>query len=47
MKFFKNGDWGIKLLSLILAIVLYHSLKHGTENEQETNGNGRSIFQYR
>ena len=44
MKFLKNGNWGLKLLALILAIVIYHSLKN--ESAQSANqGNDRSIFQ--
>ncbi len=47
MKFFNKGEWGIKLLALILAIVLYHSLKHGTENADKPKHDERAIFQYR
>ena len=43
MKIFKNGNWGLKLLALILAIVIYHSLKK--ESAQNNNGNDRSFFQ--
>ena len=28
MNWLKRGNWGLKLLSLILAIVLYHTLKN-------------------
>ena len=45
MSIFKNGNWGLKLLALILAIVIYHSLKN--ESTQNTNGNDRSLFQHR
>ena len=44
MKLLKNGNWGLKLLALILAIVIYHSLKN--ESAQNTNGNDRSLFQH-
>ena len=27
MKILKNENWGLKLLALILAIVIYHALK--------------------
>ena len=43
MTLIKNENWGLKLLALILAIVIYHSLKN--ESAQNTNGNDRSFFQ--
>ena len=45
MKILKGGNWGLKLLALILAIVIYHSLKN--ESSQTNAGNDRSIFQHR
>ena len=45
MSLFKNGNWGLKLLALILAIIIYHSLKD--ESAQNSNGNDRSLFQHR
>ena len=45
MNILKNGNWGLKLLALILAIVIYHSLKN--ESSQSNNGNDRSFFQHR
>ena len=45
MSIFKNGNWGLKLLALILAIIIYHSLKD--ESAQNSNGNDRSLFQHR
>ena len=46
MSILKNGNWGLKLLALILAIVIYHSLKN--ESSRNTNGNNdRSFFQHR
>ena len=44
MNVLKNGNWGLKLLALILAIVIYHSLKN--ESVQTANGNDRSFFQH-
>lgn len=38
-------NWWLKLLSLILAIVVYHSLKTDTDYVQ--NPNERHLFQYR
>ena len=45
MKILKNGNWGLKLLALILAIVIYHSLQN--ESSQTNAGNDRSLFQQR
>ena len=45
MSLFKNGNWGLKLLALILAIIIYHSLKD--ESAQTSNGNDRPFFQHR
>ena len=33
MKFFRNGNWGLKLLALILAILLYHIIKNEAPKE--------------
>ena len=45
----KNGNWGLKLLSLVLAIVVYYSIK--TESARggrtSTTQNDRTIFQSR
>lgn len=41
----KGGNWGLKLLALILAIVIYHSLKN--ESAQTSNGHDRPFFQHR
>ena len=43
MKLIKNGNWGLKLLALILAIVIYHSLKNESAQNNNT-GNDRSFF---
>ena len=46
MNILKNGNWGLKLLALILAIVIYHSLKN--ESARDNNGNNdRSFSQHR
>ena len=43
MKILNNGDWGLRLLALVLAIVIYHTLK----NESVHNGstNDRPLFE--
>lgn len=33
MKFLTNGDWGLKILALVLALVIYHSLKTDKHNK--------------
>lgn len=45
MKFLKNGNWGLKLLALILAIVIYHALKHETADRRNVSNNDRHFFQ--
>ena len=47
MSILKNGNWGLKLLALILAIVIYHSLKNESAQTQTNTGNDRSLFQHR
>ena len=42
MNFFRNGNWGLKILALILAIVIYHALKD--ESVRNSSGNDRSFF---
>ena len=36
LNFLKNGNWGLKLLALILALIIYHTLKPAakTSNSQ-------------
>lgn len=42
----KNGNWGLKLLALVLAIVIYHMLKtQSADNGQKDHE--RSLFQAR
>ena len=45
MRLFKNANWGLKLLALILAIIIYHALK----DKSVSNGhdNDRTFFQSR
>lgn len=45
MKLRLKGGWGLRLFALILAIIIYHSLKNEDSKTQEKND--RSIFQYR
>ena len=45
MNLIKNGNWGLKLLALILAIVIYHALKD--KSVQTERNNDRTIFQHR
>ena len=41
MKLLKNGNWGLKLLALLLAIVIYHAIK---SNSAGTGNNDRNTF---
>ena len=45
----KNGNWGLKLLSLVLAIVVYYSIKTESARGGRTSPtqNDRTIFQSR
>lgn len=45
MKLPKLKDWGLRLLALVLAIIIYHSLKNGSDSPR--NQNDRSFFEYR
>jgi O-antigen/teichoic acid export membrane protein len=38
-------NWGLKLLALLIAIILYHSLS--TEDGYYHSDNDRQLFQYR
>lgn len=46
MKFpnLRNGNWGLKLLALVLALVIYHTLKSKTENRHNKD-HERTFFQ--
>lgn len=45
---FKDGNWGLKLLALVLAVVIYHTLKTGSSgSSRENNENDRTFFQSR
>ena len=46
MNILKNENWGLKLLALILAIVIYHSLKNESAQNTTHNGNDRPFFQH-
>lgn len=41
-----TDNWGLKLLALFIAIILYHSLKTGDGYYYHTD-NDRQLFQYR
>jgi len=45
MRFLKSGNWGLKLLALILAIVIYHALKNESAHGGRTDD--RPFFQSR
>lgn len=45
MKFFTDGNWGLKFLALALAIIIYHALKN--ENSRTSSNHDRTIFQSR
>lgn len=45
MKFLKNENWGLKLLALILAIVIYHAMKSNSANH--ATNNDRQLFKSR
>ena len=37
MKFLKDANWGLKLLALVLAIVIYHAMKTDTGKKPHKN----------
>ena len=45
MKFIKNENWGLKLLALVLAIVIYHAMKTDTGKNSERHD--RQLFKSR
>ena len=38
-------NWGLKLLALVLAIIVYHTLKTGSS--KDTDPNDRHLFHWR
>lgn len=42
----KGGDWGLKLLALVLALVIYHTLKNKAEGRHQKE-NDRTFLQTR
>ena len=46
MNFLNDGNWGLKLLALVLAIVIYLALKNESANREHSN-NDRTFFQSR
>ena len=46
LRAFLTHNWGLRLLSLALAIIVYYSLKSGISGDNHTN-NDRKLFQYR
>lgn len=45
MSLIKDGNWGLKLLALILALVIYHALKN--ETAQGGGNHDRKFLQSR
>ena len=45
MKFITNGNWGLKLLALALAIIVYYAIKPNTSDF--TDRNDRHLFKSR
>ena len=45
----KNGNWGLKLLSLVLAIVVYYAIKteSARNGRNQSQQHDRTIFQSR
>lgn len=46
MTMLKKGDWWLRILSLVLAIVIYYSLKDESV-PSATRNNDRTFFQHR
>ena len=38
----RNGNWGLKILSLVLAIIIYHAVKTGQSASAPTVQNDRT-----
>lgn len=48
MSLFKSSNWGLRLLALLLAVVLYHALKdNAAEARANDDNHDRSFFHYR
>ena len=48
MSLFKSSNWGLRLLALLLAVVLYHALKdNAAEARTNDDNHDRSFFHYR
>ena len=47
IEWLKNGNWGLKLLSLVLAIVIYYAIKTESARNGHTSQHqhDRTIFQ--
>ena len=45
MNLVKGGGWGLRILALILAIIIYNTLKNGSARNE--NHNDRPLFQSR
>ena len=46
MKLFGKGNWGLRILALVLAIVIYHTLKTESANSgRHSRNNDRHFFQ--
>jgi len=44
MRKLDKGRWGLRILALVLAIVIYHALKH--ESIRPDEHNDRTLFQH-
>ena len=42
-----TDNWGLKLLALLLAIIIYHSLKTGDGYYYHTDDDRQLFYQYR
>ena len=48
MRLFKSSNWGLRLLALLLAVVLYHALTDNAAKARTADNNhDRSFFHYR
>ena len=44
-KFLKDGNWGLRLLALVLAVITYHAFK--TDMSRTSDNNDRSILKHK